>query len=75
LTGGVALDNPHPNPAAEWLQDKAWSEIVRASNLPTLAGLMEHFQSNIGEWKAVYDSATPHLHKYATRAVGVCIYR
>ena len=40
LTGGVALDNPYPNPAAEWLTDKSWSEIVRASNLPNLNGLM-----------------------------------
>lgn len=33
LTGGVALDNPYPNPAPEWLSDKAWSEIVRSSQL------------------------------------------
>lgn len=33
LTGGVAFDNPYANPASEWLTDKAWSEIVRASNL------------------------------------------
>lgn len=41
LTGGVALHNPHPNPAPEWLTDRAWSEIVRASNLPSLKGFME----------------------------------
>ena len=33
LTGGVALGNPYPNPAPDWLIDKAWSEIVRASAL------------------------------------------
>uniref|UniRef100_A0A4W4DRY3 Dynein heavy chain C-terminal domain-containing protein n=1 Tax=Electrophorus electricus TaxID=8005 RepID=A0A4W4DRY3_ELEEL len=27
LTGGVTLDNPHPNPAPEWLTEKAWSEV------------------------------------------------
>lgn len=63
LTGGVALDNPHPNPAPEWLQDKAWSEIVRASNLKNLKGLMDHFKSNPASWKVVYDSATPHTDK------------
>ena len=33
LTGGVALGNPYPNPAPDWLIEKAWSEIVRASGL------------------------------------------
>lgn len=41
LTGGVALDNPYPNPGPEWLTDKSWSEIVRASDLPNLGGLRE----------------------------------
>lgn len=40
LTGGVALDNPHPNPAPEWLTEKSWAEIVRASNLPGLKDFM-----------------------------------
>ncbi|XP_071813132.1 dynein axonemal heavy chain 3-like isoform X2 [Apostichopus japonicus] len=64
LTGGVALDNPFPNPSPDWLSDKAWSEIVRASNLPSLEGFMDHFNSNIGDWKAVYDSATPNQSAY-----------
>lgn len=34
LTGGVALDNPHPNPAPVWLSEKSWNEIVVASELP-----------------------------------------
>ena len=45
LTGGVALENPHPNPFPEWLSDKSWGEIVRASELPQLKGLMNS-QSN-----------------------------
>ncbi|XP_066465573.1 dynein axonemal heavy chain 3 [Tiliqua scincoides] len=60
LTGGVALENPYPNPAPEWLTEKSWAEIVRASGLENLHGLMDHVESNIMEWKAIYDSAKPH---------------
>ncbi|XP_048576009.1 dynein axonemal heavy chain 3 isoform X2 [Nematostella vectensis] len=57
LTGGVALDNPYPNPCPEWLGDKNWSEIVRASDLPNLKGLKDDL-ANPG-WKKFYDSSTP----------------
>ncbi|KAL7390222.1 hypothetical protein ABVT39_017308 [Epinephelus coioides] len=60
LTGGIALDNPYPNPAPEWLSDKSWSEIVRASKLPNLDGFFEHVQDNIFKWKKLYDSGKPH---------------
>ncbi|XP_008419893.1 dynein heavy chain 3, axonemal isoform X1 [Poecilia reticulata] len=60
LTGGVALDNPYPNPASEWLSDKSWSEIVRASKLPNLNELFIHVRESISKWKDLYDSAKPH---------------
>ncbi|XP_075250490.1 dynein axonemal heavy chain 3-like isoform X2 [Convolutriloba macropyga] len=64
LTGGVALDNPHPNPAAEWLSDKSWGEIVRASNLQNLVGLMDDLNKQPDEWKKFYDDVTPHIASY-----------
>ncbi|XP_035261919.1 dynein heavy chain 3, axonemal [Anguilla anguilla] len=60
LTGGIALDNPYPNPAPEWLSEKSWSEIVRASKLKNLSGLYEHVQNSISKWKQIYDSGKPH---------------
>ncbi|XP_009876528.1 PREDICTED: dynein heavy chain 3, axonemal [Apaloderma vittatum] len=60
LTGGVALDNPHPNPAPDWLSDKSWAELVRASSLTNLQGLMEHVRENFSKWKMIYDSVRPH---------------
>uniref|UniRef100_A0A8C4VEP1 Dynein axonemal heavy chain 3 n=1 Tax=Falco tinnunculus TaxID=100819 RepID=A0A8C4VEP1_FALTI len=60
LTGGVALDNPHPNPAPDWLSDKSWAELVRASSLKNLQGLMEHVRENFSKWKLIYDSVRPH---------------
>ncbi|XP_021567967.1 dynein heavy chain 3, axonemal [Carlito syrichta] len=64
LTGGIALDNPFPNPAPEWLSEKAWAEVVRASALPSLNGLKEHLEQNMSEWKLIYDSAWPHEEKF-----------
>lgn len=64
LTGGVALDNPYPNPASEWLSEKAWAEVVRASSLPKLRGLMEHLEQNTREWKTIYDSAWPQEERF-----------
>lgn len=60
LTGGIALDNPYPNPAPEWLSDKSWSEIVRASKLPNLREIFTHVRNNVSKWKNLYDSAKPH---------------
>ncbi|XP_033642613.1 dynein heavy chain 3, axonemal-like [Asterias rubens] len=60
LTGGVALENPFPNPAPDWLPDKSWAEIVRVSTLPAFDDFMLNFRSNITDWKALYDSHSPH---------------
>ncbi|CAB0036402.1 unnamed protein product [Trichogramma brassicae] len=59
LTGGVALDNPYPNPDPSWLSDKAWAEITRASGLVGLENLMESFVESINEWKSFYDLPNP----------------
>lgn len=65
LTGGVSLDNPHTNPAPEWLTEKSWNDIVKAStSIDELDGLHEHFASNTNEWKEYYDQANPDEIKF-----------
>ncbi|XP_052058680.1 dynein axonemal heavy chain 3-like isoform X1 [Mytilus californianus] len=59
LTGGVALENPFPNPASAWLPEKSWSEIVRCSDLPAFKGFMDQFKSLLPQWKKIYDSPSP----------------
>lgn len=60
LTGGVGLDNPHVNPAGEWLSERAWSEIVRASSLSGLERFYEDVQANTDKWRQFYDLSDPH---------------
>lgn len=35
LTGGLGEADPTPNPAPEWLVDRAWKELCRLSKLPS----------------------------------------
>lgn len=60
LTGGVALENPHANPAPLWLTDKSWAECCRASALNGLENLMTSIQKSPQNWKSFYDQLNPH---------------
>nr|Q923J6.2 RecName: Full=Dynein axonemal heavy chain 12; AltName: Full=Bm259 [Rattus norvegicus] len=60
LTGGVSLKSAEKNPDPNWLQDKSWEEICRASELPVFHGLREHFCNHIREWEDIYNSKEPH---------------
>ncbi|KAG2424724.1 hypothetical protein HXX76_014300 [Chlamydomonas incerta] len=64
LTGGVAMgDLPLPNPAPEWVSERMWGEVCRASALAaadTWAGLAEHVTANPEAWRRIYDSLEPH---------------
>uniref|UniRef100_A0A8B9LHE3 Dynein axonemal heavy chain 12 n=1 Tax=Astyanax mexicanus TaxID=7994 RepID=A0A8B9LHE3_ASTMX len=57
LTGGVGLQNNVPNPDPNWLQDKSWDEICRASDLPGLQGLR---YPPFCHFLPIYDSKEPY---------------
>ncbi len=65
LTGGVAMgDLPLVNPAPDWISDRMWGEVCRASALPTVAvwkDLAEAVAADPAAWKRIYDSLEPHL--------------
>ena len=58
LTGGVALENPFPNPASDWLSDKSWAEVVRVSQLEAFDDFMMNFSNNVSVMmiSCIYDS-------------------
>lgn len=61
LTGGLVLhSSSQPNPAPDWLADKAWEEIKRSANLSYFAEFPGHFSGQeLAEWKKFYDSVNP----------------
>ncbi|XP_021325607.1 dynein axonemal heavy chain 12 isoform X2 [Danio rerio] len=59
LTGGVGLQNSIPNPDPNWLPDKSWDEICRASDLPALNGIKESFIKSPESFLPIYDSKEP----------------
>jgi len=65
LTGGVAMgDLPYPNPSPDWISEKMWGELCRATSLSPESdkwtGLAQHVSENLADWKAVYDASEPH---------------
>uniref|UniRef100_A0A1A9ZUE4 Uncharacterized protein n=1 Tax=Glossina pallidipes TaxID=7398 RepID=A0A1A9ZUE4_GLOPL len=59
LTGGVGLQNIPPNPASAWLPEKAWTQVVLASNLEGLPKFFTNFEKDIAKWKIYYDLSSP----------------
>lgn len=48
LAGGPGLGSPSvPNPAPDWLGDKAWADINDLDKLPDFEGLAHNFAANI----------------------------
>ncbi|KAL6620932.1 hypothetical protein LY90DRAFT_662178 [Neocallimastix californiae] len=61
LTGGLTLDNDAlPNPASEWLTNKAWNDITKLSKLQIFEKFVDDFKEHINEWKLIYDSSEPY---------------
>ncbi|KAM7358701.1 dynein heavy chain 3, axonemal isoform 1-T1 [Cochliomyia hominivorax] len=64
LTGGVGLQSIPPNPAPAWLPEKAWFQLVLASNLEGLANFYKKFEKDIEAWKKFYDLSSPEEAEY-----------
>merc|ERR1711871_1914274 len=60
LTGGMGMENIHPNPAPDWLSSKNWDAVCKLSELEKYKSFKEDFVSHVDDWKRVYDSLTPH---------------
>eukprot|EP00898_Chlorokybus_atmophyticus_P004944 jgi/Chlat1/5450/Chrsp36S00417 len=66
LAGATSTEVMLPNPAPEWLIDKAWIEILNLSRLPAFAGFDTHVAENASHYRRVFDSADAHREPLAS---------
>eukprot|EP00048_Salpingoeca_helianthica_P012917 m.190889 g.190889 ORF g.190889 m.190889 type:complete len:3952 (+) comp15437_c5_seq39:290-12145(+) len=59
LSGGTATE-VHPNPAPEWLSDRAWQEFLNLSSLPKFSNFANDFKNHVANFKTIFDSTQPH---------------
>jgi len=65
LTGGAGLvsDSAPKNPATEWLQERAWTEMLRLSEFKGFGALPREFSSALDKWQDIFESAEPQKAK------------
>ncbi|CAG9840890.1 unnamed protein product, partial [Diabrotica balteata] len=59
LAGGTPKEMI-PNPASSWLSSRAWNEILALDALPTFQEFVETFESNIDNYRIMFESSEPH---------------
>ncbi|CEM36965.1 unnamed protein product, partial [Vitrella brassicaformis CCMP3155] len=59
LTGGVGLEDV-PTKPADWLPDRAWTELNRLEAMSGFSGVASNFSLEEGNWRRLYDSHAPY---------------
>ena len=49
-----------PNPAEEWISERAWNEILTLTALAKFAKFAKDFKKHISGFKRIFDSSDPH---------------
>jgi hypothetical protein len=49
-----------PNPAEDWISERAWNEILTLPALPTFARFAKDFRKHLEGFKRIFDSSDPH---------------
>nr|XP_054101684.1 dynein axonemal heavy chain 1 isoform X2 [Callithrix jacchus] len=60
LLSGGSIQTVTENPAADWLSDRAWRDILALSNLATFSSFSSDFVKHLSEFRVIFDSLEPH---------------
>ncbi|MGH0177674.1 UNVERIFIED_CONTAM: hypothetical protein FKN15_074253 [Acipenser sinensis] len=60
LLSGGTVQNSSPNPAPDWLSERAWQDILALTGLHNFSDLADSFTEHLDEFKGIFDSSEPH---------------
>lgn len=63
LSGGMPSEI-RANPAASWLSERAWQEILGLTTLDSYRNLADSFTKHLQDFKRVFDCNQPHRHTW-----------
>ncbi|XP_051777061.1 dynein axonemal heavy chain 1 [Erpetoichthys calabaricus] len=60
LLSGGTVQAWSPNPAPDWISDRAWQDILALTGLDNFADFAKSFPENLAGFKKIFDSSNPH---------------
>ncbi|XP_067907506.1 dynein axonemal heavy chain 1 [Heterodontus francisci] len=60
LLSGGSVQTFSPNPASDWLSDRAWRDIQSLTSLKNFANFTEDFANYLDDFQIIFDSPEPH---------------
>ncbi len=58
--GNRSKQTGEPNPAADWLPDKSWWDLIGLESIAKFSGLTQNFIQNKDGFKALFESEDPY---------------
>uniref|UniRef100_A0A669QMH2 Dynein axonemal heavy chain 1 n=1 Tax=Phasianus colchicus TaxID=9054 RepID=A0A669QMH2_PHACC len=59
LLSGGTIKEVQENPAPDWLNERAWGDILTLSNLKNFSGFANDFAASLSAFRAIFDSHEP----------------
>lgn len=72
LLSGGTIKEMQENPAPDWLNERAWGDILALSNLKNFSGFANDFAASLAAFRAIFDSHEPH--RQVSQALSVLLY-
>ncbi|XP_069792874.1 dynein axonemal heavy chain 1 isoform X2 [Narcine bancroftii] len=64
LLSGGSIHTSSPNPAPDWLLERAWRDVQSLTSLQSFSNFREDFVDNLDGFQIIFDSPDPHRQSF-----------